>query len=172
MQMFRPLLTISCFALTLAACSKKAPDPVADIPAPMVKKALREFTANWDLDDDGQATCADINLLRTQQFSRLDANGDGGLSSVEYRAINFEDNSFVFHEHQNLDIDQSGALDLSEFSTVSHSLFRGTDKDGDCVIGLRDAAFIVLKNRKNGIGPGRPRDNPRKRRKGGSVDPF
>ena len=173
MQMFRTSLAITCSALLLAACSKKAPDPVADIPSPMVEKALREFTANWDIDEDGQATCSDISLLRTQQFSRLDTNADTRLSSLEYRAINFEDNSFVFYEHQTLDTDQSGALDLSEFSAVSHSLFRGTDKDGDCIIGLRDAAFIVLRNRQNGIGPsGRPDDNPKKRRKGGSVDPF
>ena len=173
MQMFRTSLTIACFASLLAACSKKAPDPAAEIPAPMVEKALRDFTAKWDFNDDGQATCADVTLLRTRQFGRLDVNSDGGLTSLEYRAINFEDNSFVFYEHQSLDIDQSGSLDISEFSVVSHNLFRAADKDGNCTIGLRDAAFIVIRNRQNGIGPGgRPGNTPKKRRKSEGVDPF
>ena len=174
MQMFRAVLITVTFGLALTACSKKAPDPVADIPSEMAEKALRDFTTNWDLNGDSKATCADIDLLRARQFGRLDTNGDRRLSSLEYRAINFEDNSFVFYEHSTLDTDQSGALDLSEFSTVSHSLFRGTDKDDDCVISIRDAAFIVLRNRQSGLGPdGRPRgERSRKRQKGEGVDPF
>jgi len=173
-HIFRTLLILAVSSLLLVACAKKTPDPTADIPPDLVNKALRDFTQRWDLDGDGKATCGDIALLRERQFMRLDSNRDGRLSPLEYRAINFEDNSFVFFEFKTVDIDQTASIELAEFSAVSHSLFRGTDKDNDCVIGYRDAAFIVLNNRRNGIGA-RERaegEDPRRRRKGDEIDPF
>lgn len=171
---FRTILFLASFCLLITACSKKAPDPVAEIPPELIEKALRDFTALWDLNEDGAATCADIAVLRERQFKRLDKDGDQTLDALEYRAINFEDTSFVFYEFSTLDTDQSGSLGLAELSAVSHNLFRSTDKNGDCAITYSDAAYIVLNNRRNGIG-GRERpigDAPKKRRESGQVDPF
>jgi len=172
--MFRTLMLIGGLGLLVGACSKKAPDPLAEIPPELVEKALRDFTARWDLNGDGQASCADVAVLRERQFKRLDTNNDQSLDALEYRAINFEDNSFVFFEFKTVDTNQSTSLDLAEFSAVSHSLFRGTDKNSDCVITYSDAAHIVLNNRRNGVGPRqRPDgDTPRKRREAEEVDPF
>ena len=172
--MLRTLPVLMGFSLLISACSSgKQADPIEKIPAAQVEKALRGLNERWDLNADGQSTCADITLLRKQQFSRLDTDKSSHLNTEEYRKIKFEDNSFVFFEFDTLDTDQTGHLNLTEFSAVSHSQFRGLDKDSDCTLSYRDAAHSVLEARRNGTArPQRPEDAPRKRRQGEEVDPF
>lgn len=167
-------LVIALCGLAIAACSKKQIDPVETIPADRISKAHKRLIAQWDHNNDGQATCADIAVLRRQQFQKLDLDSNQYLNEKEYRLVNFEDKSFVFHDFKKLDIDVSGAIDLSEFVAVSHSEFRGLDKDNNCTIGIRDAAYSILDDRAQGLGRtarGKA-DGIKKRRKAEELDPF
>ncbi len=174
MLKLRPIIIFTALGLILSACTKQQPDPVETIPADRINKALARLIARWDHNNDGQATCADIAVLRRQQFSKLDLDGNHRLDQKEYRSVNFEDKSFVFHEFNKLDKDVSGMIELGEFVAVSHSEFRGLDKDNDCTLGNRDAAYSILDDRAQGLGgkrTGKP-DDRSKRRKTEELDPF
>lgn len=174
MSRIRLVTTTIASCLIIGACSKKVPDPVETIPAEHVERALTRLVTKWDYNDDGRATCEDVDVLRRQQFVKLDTNRDNRLSNREYRAANFEDKSFVFHDFTKLDANESGIIEPTEFIAVSHSEFRGLDKDDNCVIEYRDAAYHIVAERAQGLGGknrGNKNDRRRKREKG-KVDPF
>lgn len=174
MFQFRLFFILTACILALAACTKKKPDPVESIPHEKIERALERLIAQWDYDNDGAATCADIRILRRTQFKKLDANLNNRLSEAEYRAVNFEDKSFVFYEFKMLDLDASNFIDLNEFTAVSHSEFRGLDKDNDCTLGMRDAAYSIIADRAQGLGGKDPAKEDMRglRRKVEKLDPF
>lgn len=174
MLKLRPIMIVTAFGLVLGACAKQPQDPIEAIPADHIDKALTRLIARWDHNNDGQATCADIAVLRRQQFAKLDLNDNHRLDQREYRSVNFEDKSFVFHEFNKLDKDVSGMIELGEFVAVSHSEFRGLDKDNDCTLGNRDAAYSILDDRAQGLGGRKAgkKGDPAKRRKTEELDPF
>lgn len=171
---FHPIAVATLCGLALSACTKKAPDPLETIPAERIEKALSRLVTKWDHNNDGQATCADVTVLRRQQFIKLDQNNDSRLNNREYRTANFEDKSFVFHDFEKLDANVSGVIELSEFTAVSHSEFRGLDKDDDCRLDMRDAAYSIVAARAQGLGSkGRAKVSDRKqRRQTEELDPF
>lgn len=174
MSKLRSAIVFTACSLALIACTKKQPDPVETIPTERINQALKRLVTKWDYNNDGQATCADITVLRRQQFSKLDADVNNRLSQKEYRTANFEDKSFVFHDFAKLDEDVSGMIELGEFVAVSHSEFRGLDKDNNCTLGQRDAAYSILADRAQGLGGKRrgKADGRKRKRETEELDPF
>ncbi|MBV1900130.1 MAG: hypothetical protein KUG56_00495, partial [Kordiimonadaceae bacterium] len=107
-------------------------------------------------------------------FGKLDKNRNLALSEQEYRRVNFEDKSFVFHQFSSLDSDASGFIDIKEFTQVSHSEFRGLDQDDDCQLGSKDAAYSVVADRARGLGGKnhRKKTNRTTRPKVEELEPF
>ncbi|MBL4638903.1 MAG: hypothetical protein JKY57_00055 [Kordiimonadaceae bacterium] len=172
--MSRTLLSLVMGCLIVSACAKKEPNPIEAIPTKVIDRALVRLVAQWDYNKDGAATCEDISVLRHRQFGKLDKDGNRGLSEKEYRSVNFEDKSFVFHEFSALDIDASNMITLSEFVGVSHSEFRGLDQNDDCILDRNDAAYSVLAARARGLGrkgPAKKQENSR-RQKAEELEPF
>ena len=148
-----PLLLALSSALLLTACASKRPDdrhgppqgPAMD-PARM-EEMVRLYTERWDYNNDGAATCDDINVARSRLFRLLDEDKDGQLTSGEYRHAKFEDKSFLFFDFLRIDTNGDGAVSVDELVAVPNSQFMAADKDHDCRISPNEAMASMRESR-------------------------
>lgn len=136
----------------LAGCANNRDDR-REVPklSPERKAQLYDrFVRRWDMNADKQVTCEDVNLQRRALFAVLDTDSDQQLTPSEYRYVNFEDKSFLFHPFAEVDTDKSGAIILSELNDVKHSQFVSLDKDGDCAISKIEAEVEARERARDG----------------------
>jgi len=127
--------------LCLTACSggsgQAGPQPVTPT-ADEENKATVRLLRRFDTDRSGSITCADVSLNRQQLFDSIDKDTDGHLTVDEYRFAAFEDAAFQFYTAEDIDADESGTVELSEFSSVADNGFLRMDKDRDCTISRQE----------------------------------
>jgi|GEM_PF-1655436 len=129
--------------------------------AERVEQVYRQYVERWDYNQDGEATCDDIELQRSRLFRMLDEDKDGKLTSSEYRHAKFEDKSFMFFDFLRVDTNGRGAVELEELVAVPHSQFLNADENGDCYISPPEAMAMVRQSQMgagggDGRGPGGP----------------
>ena len=113
--------------------------------------AASDFPGNWDLDDNGGVTWAELEQLRVRIFETFDKNGDGALDSAEYtefdkaraetatqtgaplarRAVN----GFA---RDRFDTNLDGKVTRDEFETGLRQWFTALDKNGDGILAPGD----------------------------------
>lgn len=158
-------------AVALGACASKGPGaPGRGGPPPehgammdptereeKMEKVYRQFVQRWDYNEDGEATCDDVNTQRSRLFRALDEDGNGELTSGEYRHAKFEDKSFMFFDFMRVDTNASGKVELEELIAVPHSQFLNADKNKDCSIS-RDEVMASIRETmmQRGDGGGNP----------------
>ncbi|WP_081611410.1 hypothetical protein [Kordiimonas gwangyangensis] len=162
---FKPALALALSAsLLVTACAKGGPDGRRGPPpgaagmaehGPMdperMKSLVTRYTERWDANNDGAATCDDINLTRSRLFRVLDEDKDGFLNSGEYRHAKFEDKSFLFFDFMAVDKDHDGSVSVEELVAVPNSQFLAADNDHDCRISA-DEAMMALEEMQRGFG--------------------
>jgi Ca2+-binding EF-hand superfamily protein len=109
------------------------------------------FITNWDLDESGGVSLAEISEKRTDVFATFDENGDGVISAAEYVA--FDEARAADQENENEgngdrgngghgkasvgmtlefnDVDGNGEVSLEEFTAQSAAWFEILDRNGD-----------------------------------------
>jgi len=158
------ILILLSASLALGACASKGPERGArpDRPeidpearAERMEQIYRQFVDRWDYNQDGEATCDDIDTQRSRLFRTLDEDKDGELTSGEYRHAKFEDKSFMFFDFLRVDTNASGRVELEELAAVPHSQFLNADKDDDCSISPPEAMAVVRESMMQGGRGGR-----------------
>ncbi len=122
-----------------------------------MEQVYRQFVQRWDYNEDGEATCDDISTQRSRLFRALDEDGNGELTSGEYRHAKFEDKSFMFFDFLRVDTNSTGKVELEEIIAVPHSQFLNADKNKDCSISPDEAMATIRETMmQRGGGEGRP----------------
>jgi len=164
---FRPALFVALTAaIALSACSSGRPDgrrgPPPGGPGMMqgegmdperMQNLVARYTERWDANNDGIATCDDVNLTRSRLFRILDEDKDGLLTPAEYRHSRFEDKSFMFFDFMTVDKDHDGSVSVEELVAVPNSQFLAADKDNDCRISPEEAMAAMQEMRMGNGGP-------------------
>jgi hypothetical protein len=114
---------------------------------------VARYTERWDANNDGVATCDDVNLTRSRLFRILDEDKDGVLTPAEYRHSRFEDKSFMFFDFMTVDKDHDGSVSVEELAAVPNSQFLAADKDDNCRISPEEALAAMQEMQ---MGGGRP----------------
>ena len=112
------------------------------------------FIENWDFDDDGQVTAAEVSEKRGEIFYMFDQDESGALEAVEYdlfdetRRADMETNAGGLKGPMKVvdqamdrtfnDLDGDGVVTQSEFDTQSAKFFEMIDSTGDGVVNTAD----------------------------------
>jgi hypothetical protein len=112
------------------------------------------FIANWDLDENGSVSVAEITTRRSDIFVMFDQDENGVLNAEEYvlfdetRAADMENNAGGHGKGGNRmqigltlafnDTDQDGSVSRAEFLAKSEAWVIEIDRDGDRDITLAD----------------------------------
>ncbi len=104
-----------------------------------MEQMVSRYIERWDYNNDGAATCDDINVSRSRLFRLLDEDKDGLLASGEYRHAKFEDKSFLFFDFIRVDANGDSRVSVEELVAVPNSQFLAADKDHDCRISPQEA---------------------------------
>lgn len=115
-----------------------------------------QFLQNWDLDQDGIATLAELREMRGNVFFSFDANEDGYLDAEEY--VLFDEaraNDVANYEAEQraqmqkvadgmslpvADLGGDGRVSEAEFLSGAETWFAALDQNGDRGITLEDFA--------------------------------
>ncbi len=106
------------------------------------------FITNWDLDENGAVSLAEVSEKRVDVFYTFDENGDGVISADEYVAFDEaraadqanenEGNGNKGHGKASVgmtldfnDIDGNGEVTMEEFTAQSAAWFEILDRNGD-----------------------------------------
>ncbi len=106
------------------------------------------FITNWDLDESGAVSLAEVSEKRIDVFHTFDENGDGVITAAEYVA--FDEARAADQENENQgkgngghgkasvgmtiefnDVDGNGEVTMEEFTTQSAAWFEILDRNGD-----------------------------------------
>jgi Ca2+-binding EF-hand superfamily protein len=110
---------------------------------------------NFDTDDDGRVTQAEIDEARRQRLAGFDRDGNGELSLEEYQALWLDAmRRPMVRGFQANDADASGGITVEEFQARYEDVVRDLDRDGN-----GELTQDNLRRRGRGSGPG-PRPGP------------
>lgn len=112
------------------------------------------FIENWDFNDDGQVTAAEVSEKRGEIFYMFDQDESGALETAEYdlfdetRRADMETNAGGLKGPMQVvdqamdrafnDLDGDGVVTQSEFDTQSLKFFELIDRTGDGVVDTAD----------------------------------
>lgn len=113
----------------------------------------KHFLENWDLDEDGEVTLAELTERRDAVFASFDANEDGALTSEEYEL--FDEARASHHEGDGSgqgagkgggemmdmsmnDANGDGEVTHSEFMAQAEVMLAALDKNEDGVVKADD----------------------------------
>ncbi|WP_417450538.1 hypothetical protein [Kordiimonas sp.] len=160
-------------AMLLASCAssrsdkqQRHPQIDKDMDPARMEAIVSQYIDRWDYNNDGAATCEDINVSRSRLFRLLDEDKNAVLTSGEYRHAKFEDKSFLFFYFIRIDSNGDGAVSLDEVIAVPHSQFMAVDKNADCSISPQEAMASMRDSRARDHqsgGRGRPEGREGKR---------
>ena len=135
----RPLFASLCFTVSLGATSVWA-DP--------------DFLVSLDFDGDGTVTVSEVALVRNQQFTQIDRDGDGKINPEEFdRSLqnaraHFRQMGQGYQEHNAspgridaftfADTDADGFISRREFHRHSDRFAHSLDRDGDGIVSHAD----------------------------------
>jgi len=86
----------------------------------------------FDVNEDGVITAAEIEEIRTQNFTSADADGNGEVSLEEFKAAFLErSNDRMVRAFQFLDRDGDGTVTQEEIDQVANRMFNRLDRDGN-----------------------------------------
>lgn len=132
----------------LGACSTGGNSPFGS--AAPVEREFMAAAVTWDLNRDGDVSCAEWKQYATGLFRDADANRDGILTAEEFAAMARSDRLFATAGLSYFDANADGRLSLPELTDKPNSAFVLLDKNNDCVL-TRDERVNVTA----------PRDEPR-----------
>jgi len=112
---------------------------------------------NFDTNDDGRVTQAEIDEARRQRLAGFDRDGNGELSLEEYQALWLDAmRRPMVRQFQANDADASGGITVEELQARYEDVVRDLDRDGDGEL-TRDE--LRRRGRGRDPGPG-PRTGP------------
>ena len=146
----RCLLIAGLATVGLNACSRKNEEILPVLNPKQENAAYVRFLKNYDIDRDGEITCADGALKRSKTFAELDKDSNGELDAGEYRFAKFQDRAFLYIELSDVDTDQSLTISEPEFTGVPNSEYLALDGDGNCSVSREEiiaAARVEMEKR-------------------------
>ena len=130
------LLLLVALALQGACTANKSPLASA---SPLEKQFVAA-AITWDLNQDGDVTCAEWKQYAAQLFREADRNRDGFLNKEEYAVMARTDRLFETAGFAYFDIDGDGRVTLAEILDKPNPAFELLDRNKDCVIALDERA--------------------------------
>ncbi len=128
-------VSLVVLSAVLAGCAPRARGPQPIVPtAEEENRAVDGLLRQFDLNRDGQITCADLESQRRALFAQIDEDQNGTLRRGEYRFAAFEDQSFQFYDFVDVDKNEDGLVDFNEFSAVSNNNYARLDRNRDCLV--------------------------------------
>jgi Ca2+-binding EF-hand superfamily protein len=118
--------------LALAGCSSGDKSPFAS--ATPVELEFVAAAVTWDLNKDGDITCAEWKQYVAGLFRDADGNRDGILTREEFAKLSRTDRLFELVGFNYFDSNADGRLTLAEMTDKPNPAFTLLDKNGDCVI--------------------------------------
>ena len=130
------LLVLAAVALQGACTANKSPLASA---SPLEKQFVAA-AITWDLNQDGDVTCAEWKQYAAQLFREADRNRDGYLNREEYSVMARTDRLFETAGFAYFDGDGDGRITLAEIADRPNPAFDLLDRNKDCVIALDERA--------------------------------
>jgi len=118
--------------LAQGGCSSSGNTPFAS--APPIEREFVAAAVTWDLNKDGDVSCAEWKQYVTGLFREADANRDGILTQEEYAVLARRDRLFDTVGLAYFDGNADGRLSLPEMADKRNPAFTLLDKNGDCVL--------------------------------------
>lgn len=119
--------------------------------------------AKWDLDQDGEITCADAVQKQKQQFTSADLNGSDTLDVEEFKQAPWSNPAFAGEHLYLFDSNHDGIVSRQEFEDRPNAKFISMDRNQDCNISDSEIALMLSEGKsmrasrggKKGKGKGR-----------------
>jgi hypothetical protein len=149
----RGVLVLACLAV-LTGCGGNS-GPLASASATDLTFVTAE--ASWDLNRDGNVTCAEWKQYAASLFKDADRDRDGILSREEFSAMSRQDRLFETVGLAHFDANGDGRITLPELADKANPAFALLDKNGDCVISSNERFNLAESRRPD---EKRPSANP------------
>lgn len=134
-----PLIVLLVPAVLAGCASKKKAIEFT----PEQEKIVIDFLLNrYDVNGDGEIGCVDLQIDRDRVFDGVDRDRSGDLDEGEYRLARFRDESFLFRELSDSDIDENGRLSRAEFRAVTNNSYARLDRNRDCRVDRQELLTV------------------------------
>ncbi|WP_417669415.1 EF-hand domain-containing protein [Roseibium sp.] len=96
------------------------------------RKGAKRLLGQFDLNEDGVITQAEIDEAVAARFAEADSNSDGHVDLTEFK-FGFAERTkdMQVRAFQRLDADGDGTVTIDEFNTMSDRMFSRLDRDGN-----------------------------------------
>lgn len=110
--------------------------------------------AQWDLNGDGEITCADATQKQKQLFAAADLNKSDTLDVDEFKQAPWSNPAFAGEHLYLFDANHDGLVSQQEFEDRPNAKFISMDRDQDCKISDYEITLMLSEGKSMKAGRG------------------